>query len=704
MSCQAERHPKVEIAHVLTMDVVEYSTLLITEQTQVMGELTSVVKNTQRFQRGESEGKLVRIPTGDGMALVFFDDPQAPIECGMEIAAALKSHPEIGLRIGIHSGPVNAVVDVSDRANVAGAGIDMAQRVMDCGDAGHILLSKRVADDLAPFPRWNPHLHDLGECEVKHGRKISLVNFYTDAIGNPNLPRKCRAQRPPAARAAPSRSMILIGSLVLLIALLIGFVKFSRPTPNRPAVATANAKSIAVLPFENLSHDPDNAYFADGIQEEILTRLSKIADLKVISRTSTQRYKGTPTNLLEIAKQLGVAHILEGTVQKAADQVRVNVQLINAQTDSHLWAEKFDRNLADIFAVESEIATKIADTLQAKLTGSEKQAIAARPTENSEAHQLYLKGRYFLSRRTEEGLKKSVEFFNQAIDKDSGYALAYSGLADSNMYLLKLAFLRGLSRKESYERAKAAATKALELDDNLAEAHTSLALVKMEYEWEWASSEGEFKRAIQLNPGFAEAHHQYSHYLTAMGRSSESLAESLRALELDPLSLVLNGHLAWHYLYARQYDQAIQQCQKTAELDRNYPETADFRGLAYEQKGMYREAIAELQMAVNLSGNSPHIKAELGHAYAIAGETTPALDILDELKRGSTETHISSYDIAVIYIGLGRKDQALEALENAYQERSEWLRYVKVDPRLDPLRGDPRFEKLANQVLPPASN
>jgi len=704
MSCQAERHPKVEIAHVLTMDVVDYSTLLITEQTQVMGELTSVVKNTQRFQRGESEGKLVRIPTGDGMALVFFDDPQAPIECGMEIAAALKSHPEIGLRIGIHSGPVNAVVDVSDRANVAGAGIDMAQRVMDCGDAGHILLSKRVADDLAPFPRWNPHLHDLGECEVKHGRKISLVNFYTDAVGNPNLPRKCRAQRPPAARAAPSRSMILIGSLVLLIALLIGFVKFSRPTPNRPAVATANAKSIAVLPFENLSHDPDNAYFADGIQEEILTRLSKIADLKVISRTSTQRYKGTPTNLLEIAKQLGVAHILEGTVQKAADQVRVNVQLINAQTDSHLWAEKFDRNLADIFAVESEIATKIADTLQAKLTGSEKQAIAARPTENSEAHQLYLKGRYFLSRRTEEGLKKSVEFFNQAIDKDSSYALAYSGLADSNMYLLKLAFLRGLSRKESYERAKAAATKALELDDNLAEAHTSLALVKMEYEWEWASSEGEFKRAIQLNPGFAEAHHQYSHYLTAMGRSSESLAESLRALELDPLSLVLNGHLAWHYLYARQYDQAIQQCQKTAELDRNYPETADFRGLAYEQKGMYREAIAELQMAVNLSGNSPHIKAELGHAYAIAGETTPALDILDELKRGSTETHISSYDIAVIYIGLGRKDQALEALENAYQERSEWLRYVKVDPRLDPLRGDPRFEKLANQVLPPASN
>ncbi|PYL13174.1 MAG: hypothetical protein DMF43_06155 [Verrucomicrobia bacterium] len=713
MSSEPEQHPKVEIGHVLTMDVVEYSTLLITEQTRVMGELTSIVKNTERFQRGESEGNLVRIPTGDGMALVFFDDPQAPIECAMEIAGALKSHPEIGLRMGIHSGPVNAVVDVSDRANVAGAGIDMAQRVMDCGDAGHILLSKRVADDLAPFPRWNPLLHELGECEVKHGRKISLVNFYTDEIGNPALPQKCVAhgtKRTGDKISRPwPRDIAFIGTVILGIVIFTPVVfriasrtgASSKTSKSARSSISVNTKSIAVLPFENLSRDPDNAYFADGIQEEILTRLSKIADLKVISRTSTQRYKGTPTNLLEIAKQLGVAHILEGTVQKAADQVRVNVQLINAQTDSHLWAEKFDRNLADIFAVESEIATKIADTLQTKLSGSEQKAIAARPTKNSEAHQLYLKGRYFLKKRTEEGLKKSIEFFNQAIDKDSGYALAYSGLADSNMYLLRLGFLRGVSRKETDERAKAAATKALELDDNLAEAHTSLALVKMEYEWDWTGSEREFQRAIQLDPGFAEAHHQYSHYLTAMGRSSESLTESLRALELDPLSLVLNAHLAWHYLYARQYDQAIQQCQKASELDRNYPETAEFRGLAYEQKGMYQEAIAELQTAINLSGGSPHMKAELGHAYAIAGETTQALDILNELKRGSTETHISSYDIAVIHVGLGRKERALEALENAYQERSEWLRYVRVDPRLDPLRGDPRFEKLADQIVPP---
>ncbi len=387
MSSQAERHPKVEIAHILTMDVVEYSTLLITEQTRVMTELTGVVKNTERFRRAEAERRLVRIPTGDGMALVFFDDPQAPLECATEVAAALKSHPEIRLRMGIHSGPVNTVLDVSNRSNVAGAGIDMAQRVMDSGDAGHILLSKRVADDLTPYPHWNPDLHELGECEVKHGRKISLVNFYTETVGNPQTPKKCALAK---TKPLLPRHHALIGAAIFLIlALIISSIIFLRQTASRSRkTATAfasqpNTKSIAVLPFENLSRDPDNAYFADGIQEEILTRLSKIADLKVISRTSTQRYKSNPTNLPQIANQLGVAHILEGTVQKAADQVRVNVQLINAQTDSHVWAEKFDRNLADIFAVESEIATKIADTLQAKLTGSEKQAITAHPTENS---------------------------------------------------------------------------------------------------------------------------------------------------------------------------------------------------------------------------------------------------------------------------------------------------------------------------------
>src|SRR5712692_1948906 len=304
----AQSDPKVEIAHVLTMDVVEYSTLLITEQSRIMSEVKRIVRGTARFRRAEAESKLICLPTGDGMALVFFGDHEAPIECAMEIGAAIKNHPEIRLRIGIHSGPVDVVLDVNERVNVAGAGVDVAQRVMDCGDAEHILLSKRVADDLAPFPRWNPHLHDLGECEVKHGRKISLVNFYTDTIGNPEPPKKCVAakeERQDRATTAfrgiswPNRTLIT-GAAVLILALVIGalifFLQTRSRTEGKRVAAPVTGKSIAVLPFENLSHDPDNAYFADGIQEEILTRLSKIDDLKVISRTSTQRYKSRPDN------------------------------------------------------------------------------------------------------------------------------------------------------------------------------------------------------------------------------------------------------------------------------------------------------------------------------------------------------------------------------------------------------------------------
>ncbi len=521
MAVEREANPKVEIAHVLTIDIVEYSTLLITEQTRVMGELKNIVKNSERFRRAEADGKLVRIPTGDGIALVFFSEPDAPIDCAMEISAALKFHPEIRVRMGIHSGPVNQIVDVSDRSNVAGAGIDMAQRVMDCGDAGHILLSKRVAEDLAPFPRWNPHLHDLGECEVKHGRKISLVNFYTDTVGNPQTPKKCALAKP---EPLLTRQRALIGATVLLIP-IIGSLIFLRQTASRPeATATssasrANSKSIAVLPFENLSVDPENAYFADGIQEEVLTRLSKIADLKVISRTSTQRYKSKPDNLREIAQQLGVANILEGTVQKAADQVRVNVQLINAQNDSHLWADKFDRKLTDIFAVESEIAAKIADILQAKLAGSAQKAIVARPTEDSEAHQLYLRGRYFASKRgtetnlkTRENINSAIDYFNQAIARDPNYALAYAGLSDCFDLLPQWT---AVSRAEYTSKAKAAAIKALQIDDNLAEAHTSLAAALFSNDLNLHESKREFERAIELDPNYA-----FAHYVCGYNRSS----------------------------------------------------------------------------------------------------------------------------------------------------------------------------------------
>src|SRR5438132_8478578 len=516
MTPEGESGPKVEIGHVLMLDVVEYSTLLITEQSRIMSELKRIVRSTARLQQAEANGKLVCVPTGDGMLLVFFNEPEAPIVCAMEISAAIKNHPEIRLRMGIHSGPVNQVLDVNERANVAGAGIDMAQRVMDCGDAGHILLSKRVADDLAPFPRWNPHLHDLGECEVKHGRKVSLVNFYTDTVGNPELPKKCALAK---AKPLLPRRRALIGATVLLIlALVIGSLIFLRRTTLRPGTMTSsapqpNTKSIAVLPFENLSHDPDNAYFADGIQEEILSRLSKIADLKVISRTSTQRYKSKPDNLLEIAKQLGVAHILEGTVQKAADQVRVNVQLINAQNDSHLWADKFDRKLADVFAVETEIASKIADTLQAKLTGSEQQAISSRPTESSEAHQLYLRGGYFVGKRGAENLTKAIDYFNQSVAKDPNYAFAH--------YSFGYTVLPALGE---FERAITELRRAVDLDPFSVIINANLGygyVVARRY----PEAIAQLQKTLELDPNFWTTHRNLGEALELSGQLDQGITE-----------------------------------------------------------------------------------------------------------------------------------------------------------------------------------
>src|SRR5437773_32374 len=352
---------------------------------------------------------------------------------------------------------------------------------------------------------------------------------------------------------------------------------------------------MAILPFDHLSRDPDNAYFAEGSQNEILTRLAKVADLKVISRTSTQKYKSAPDNLRDIAKQLGVLNILEGSVQRAADQVRVTVQLINATTDAHLWAETYDRKLTDIFAVESDIAKTIADTLHAKLTGSEKSAIAKRPTADTEAYELYLKGRFFWNKRTGPDLRKAIDYFNHAIAKDPNYALAYAGLADCYDLLHEYS---EHSPKESYPRAKAAAIKALELDDTLGEAHTSLAYSLINYDWDWRSAEREYQRAIQLDPNYATAHQWYAECLSMLGRHSEAIAEIKKAHELDPLSLIINQGVGGKYLYARRYDEAMAQFQRTLELYPHFPPTHQRLGWCYAKKGMYDEAIAEMQKAV----------------------------------------------------------------------------------------------------------
>src|SRR6266478_1019321 len=376
MASESESNLRLEIGHVLFIDLVGYSKLLIDEQKERLRELTDIVLATRQVGEATNE-ELVRLPTGDGMALVFRNSLEEPAQCALEIARALKEHPEIQVRMGIHSGPVSKVTDLNGRTNIAGAGINLAQRVMDCGDSGHILLSRHAVEDLAQYRQWSQRLHDLGECEVKHGIKLSLANLFGDDFGNAAVPAKLAGATTQGKATGSFRIGLAIAVVLLLVAGIIFFRFKSGANFPRIRSAEAAAKSIAVLPFDNLSRDPENAYFSEGIQDEILTRLAKIADLKVISRTSTQRFKSAPADLREIAKQLGVMHIVEGSVQKANDQVRVNVQLINALTDAHLWADTYDRKLIDIFSVESEIAKAIADTLQAKLSGSEKQMMAA---------------------------------------------------------------------------------------------------------------------------------------------------------------------------------------------------------------------------------------------------------------------------------------------------------------------------------------
>jgi TolB-like protein/tetratricopeptide (TPR) repeat protein len=489
--------------------------------------------------------------------------------------------------------------------------------------------------------------------------------------------------------------VVIIGALLSIGLFFLGRYSAGNTTASPAGIPN---KSIAVLPFDNLSRDPDNAYFCEGVQDEILTRLAKVADLKVISRTSTQHFKSAPDNLPEIAKQLGVAHVLEGSVQRANNQIRVNVQLINALTDAHLWAETFDRKLTDIFAVESEIAKTIADTLQTKLSGSEQRAIAARPTESTEAHQLYLKGRFFWNKRTGNDLKKSIDYFQQAIAADPNYALAYAGVADG--YVLLPGYTAGTPR-DCYPKAKAAAKKALELDDTLAEAHTTLAMAIWSYEFDFAQANREFQRAIEVNPNYATAHQQYGNVtLSALGRFDDAIAEGKRAVELDPLSLIINADLGSDYYFARRYDEAIAQQRKTLEMDPGFYYARFNLAEALAAKRTFDEAILEHQKA-RASNDDPFVLGLLGHAYASSGNRTEALKILEQLKELSRQRYVSAYSFVVVYLGLGDKEEALRWLEQSYQDRAgSDVGWIRVDSLLDPLRGDPRFEAVAEKIVP----
>src|SRR6266536_754952 len=443
---------QVEIAHLLLIDVVGYSKLLVNEQIELLQELNHIVRGTECFRAAEASDKLIRVPTGDGMALLFFRSPEEPVRCALEISQSLKSHAHIRVRMGVHSGPVNQVTDVNDRSNIAGTGMNIAQRVMDCGDAGHILLSKHLADDLAQYRHWRPYLHDLGECEVKHGLRLHLVNLYKDNLGNPRLPEKLKRGRWWKQISVPVRPVgiprwpqfalllvVLLSGVTLAITFSIFFRRAAIITASSEAIVNAARpiveKSIAVLPFENLSDEKQNAYFSDGVQDEILNDLAKVADLKVISRTSAMQYKsGTGRNLREIARELGVAHIVEGTVQRTGNRVRVSVQLIDARTDMHLWGDRYDRDVADVFVLESDLAEQIVSKLKAKLSPQEKAAIEKGPTQDLAAYELYVHAKALIEAaifdaRADQNLLEATRLLEQAVARDETFLLAYVQLA-----------------------------------------------------------------------------------------------------------------------------------------------------------------------------------------------------------------------------------------------------------------------------------
>lgn len=457
------------------------------------------------------------------------------------------------------------------------------------------------------------------------------------------------------------------------------------------AAEAAPDNSIAVLPFTNLGGEPENEYFSDGLAEEILNALGHVEALKVSARSSAFSFRGKTTDIAAIAGKLRVANVLEGSVRRAGQRIRVTIQLIDARTGFQVWSERYDRQMEDIFELQDDIARAITERLKVSLGAG-----ARRSTSDLQAYEFYLKGRYYWAQRP-QGIGKAIEYFEGAINTDPKYARARAGLADC--YATLGSWENGtMPPIEAMAKAKEAADKALELDKRLAEAHTTLAYRTTHHDWDWACAEAQFKHAFELNPNYAVCHHWYSHYLTAVGRTEESLTASKRCLELDPLDLVINVHMAWHYLFARQYEQAIEQCSKTSELHPNSFWPAYFFGLAYEQQGDVDRALEDLRASVRMSGNVTFATAALGHLYGITGKTDEARAVYEELKARAEWAYVPAYDIAMVCTGMGWNDQALDYLARAHQERSGWITYLKVDPRLDPLRDDARFVDLLRRV------
>jgi TolB-like protein/class 3 adenylate cyclase/Tfp pilus assembly protein PilF len=690
MPAEVKKEIQLEIAHVLFIDIVGYSKLSINEQRAAVDELNEVVRASEQFQKAEAAGRLIKIPTGDGMALVFYTSPEAPAQCAVEISGALKEHPRLQLRMGVHSGPVSGVIDVNGHANLAGAGLNMAQRVMACGDAGHILLSKHVAEDLEEYEHWRPLLHDLGACEVKHGMRVSIVNLYADQVGNPQLPKKFQVLKKHSARV---RWAATTAAVLALAAIVAGIAIFSR---NRARSAlSAPEKSIAVLPFENRSEDKANAYFADGIQDEILTRLSKIADLKVISRTSTQHYKSAPENLPEIARQLGVAHIVEGSIQKSGDAVRVNVQLIKAANDSHLWADTFDRKLTDIFSVESEVAKAIADQLRAHLSGREEQVIAAKPTENLEAYDAYLRGLAY-SLKTANTSANSLgaqKYLREAVRLDPKFALSWAllSIVDARGYI-SLSLQPTVALREEVRQA---AETALTLQPNLGEA----ILAKGQYHYaclkDYDTAVRYFEQARQFLPNNSQIPASLAYVARRRGQWDRSESYFNEAERLDPRNLRLLTQHALSYKILRRFPEALRKLDQVLNITPDDLDTLVQKAAIAQAEGDLLRA-SELLAPLHPADDAPALETQV---YQAILERRPA-PIIPRLKEilAKPDPALGYYNGELrFWLGWAQAvagDRAA-AQETWRQARSELEPFLKEQPENDNLMGDLALTNMA---------
>ena len=684
MAPEITKEIQLEIAHVLFIDIVGYSKLSVKDQHAAVEQLNQIVRASEQFQRADSAGRLLKVATGDGMALVFYTSPEAPAQCAVEISRALKEHPRLQLRMGIHSGPVSGVVDVNERANVAGAGINMAQRVMDCGDAGHILLSKHVAEDLEEYERWRPLLHDLGTCEVKHGLRVGIASLYDNEIGNSQLPKKLQAVKRHRTHVRWAEVAI---ALLLLGAIVVAFVFLLR-RPTRSAM-TIVEKSIAVLPFENLSRDPDNAYFADGIQDEILTRLAKIADLKVISRTSTQHYKSAPENLPEIARQLGVAHILEGSVQKSGDAVRVNVQLIKAANDSHLWADTYDRRLTDIFSVESEVAKAIAEQLRAHLTGREEQEIAAKPTNNPEAYDAYLRGLAYSLKtvNTPANALGAQKYLREAARLDPKFALAWALLSfvDALGYLTQSLQPTIALRDE----ARQAAETALALQPNLGEAVVAKGYYHYACLKDYDTAVGYFEEARQLLPNSSRIPEALAYVTRRRGQWERSESYFNEVERLDPRNVNLLTQHALSYIYLRRFPEALRKFDQVLDITPDDVDTLVRKAAIAQAEGDLPRAAALL---APLHPNADDSGALETQVYQAILERRPA-PFIPRLKEMLTKPDPAlGYLNGELRFWLGWTQEVAgdhaAAQESWRQARSELEPFLKEQPENYSLMGD----------------